>query len=354
MVELYKQHWWRCDGPCTKKPPFYGFVKRPMNRAPGPNDRWWSQHQQTCGGSFIKVKEPEGYGQKKGKKKNDEKAAPKKNDGKDIRKFFGGDKEPKGNKSKTPQPKMPKGLLDANDIPKSQPKVKGGVTNNVTGFNTNGSGPSTTGGGTSRSGGGPGVSGGGGRGNIFGFGGTSFSGTSGVRTKGKSGTIVVKPGQKTPQDNSSGGSVITTGSGHVVGTGSGHVVGTGSTRDSDDTRAKESAREAVRRKWAKANSNSSTSSSSAKTKTKDDKKTGHCPVCSKGFPEADINNHLDSCLGASDATNDEMDDGDDDLLLAASIELENSINNDRAIEISDDDDEPLVKRSLTNRHYDEN
>ena len=74
-----------------------------MNRAPGPNDRWWSQHQQTCGGSFIKVKEPEGYGQKKGKKKNDEKAAPKKNDGKDIRKFFGGDKEPKTNKFKTPR-----------------------------------------------------------------------------------------------------------------------------------------------------------------------------------------------------------------------------------------------------------
>ena len=52
-----------------------------------------------------------------------------------------------------------------------------------------------------------------------------------------------------------------------------------------------------------------------------------------------------------------MDDGDDDLLLAASIELENSINNDRAIEISDDDDdEPLVKRSLTknNRHDDNN
>ena len=80
----------------------------------------------------------------------------------------------------------------------------------------------------------------------------------------------------------------------------------------------------------------------------------HCPVCSKGFPEADINNHLDSCLGSSEATNDEMDDGDDDLLLAASIELENSINNDRAIEISDDDDEPLVKRSMNNRHYDSN
>ena len=74
-----------------------------MNRAPGPNDRWWSQHQQTCGGSFIKVKEPEGYGQKKGKKKNDEKAAPQKNDGKYIRKFFGGDKDTKPSKSKTPQ-----------------------------------------------------------------------------------------------------------------------------------------------------------------------------------------------------------------------------------------------------------
>merc|ERR1719270_1295824 len=169
---------------------------------------------------------------------------------------------------------MPKGLLNANQIPKSQPKVKGGLSNNVTGFNPNNSGPSTTGGGTSRSGGGPGVSGGGGRGNIFGFGGTSFSGTSGVRTKGKSGTIVVKPGQKTPRDNSSGGSVVTTGSGHVV--------GTGSTRDNDDTRAKESAREAVRRRWAEANSSSSsTSSSSAKIKTKDDGKTVHCPVCSK-------------------------------------------------------------------------
>lgn len=29
-----------------------------MNRAPGPNDFWWSSHQAQCGGKFIKIKEP--------------------------------------------------------------------------------------------------------------------------------------------------------------------------------------------------------------------------------------------------------------------------------------------------------
>lgn len=58
-VMLYKQHWWRCEGQCQKKPPFFGMLRRAMNRAPGPNDRWWADHQLNCGGKFIKVKEPE-------------------------------------------------------------------------------------------------------------------------------------------------------------------------------------------------------------------------------------------------------------------------------------------------------
>lgn len=33
-----------------------------MNRAPSPQDRWWDQHQHSCGGSYSKVKEPENYG----------------------------------------------------------------------------------------------------------------------------------------------------------------------------------------------------------------------------------------------------------------------------------------------------
>lgn len=35
-----------------------------MNRAPSSRDLWWAEHQATCGGTFIKTKEPEGYGKK--------------------------------------------------------------------------------------------------------------------------------------------------------------------------------------------------------------------------------------------------------------------------------------------------
>ncbi|PAA54644.1 hypothetical protein BOX15_Mlig032306g2, partial [Macrostomum lignano] len=64
-VAVYKQHWWRCEGPCRNRPPFHGWVRRSMNRAPGPNDTWWRSHQADCGGRFVKVKEPEGFADKK-------------------------------------------------------------------------------------------------------------------------------------------------------------------------------------------------------------------------------------------------------------------------------------------------
>ncbi|VDK40872.1 unnamed protein product [Taenia asiatica] len=69
-VENYKVHWWRCNGPCANRPPFYGLVRRSMNRAPGPNDIWWSEHQASCSGQFIKILEPEAPKNtaKKGKK----------------------------------------------------------------------------------------------------------------------------------------------------------------------------------------------------------------------------------------------------------------------------------------------
>ena len=31
-------------------------------------DTWWPRHQMTCGGTYIKVKEPENFGKKKEKK----------------------------------------------------------------------------------------------------------------------------------------------------------------------------------------------------------------------------------------------------------------------------------------------
>lgn len=58
-VDFYRAHWWRCDGPCAKKPPFFGIVKRAMNRPPSPRDYWFARHQQTCGGTFHKIREPE-------------------------------------------------------------------------------------------------------------------------------------------------------------------------------------------------------------------------------------------------------------------------------------------------------
>ena len=69
-VELYKKHWWRCDGVCRLQKPYYGYVKRTSNRAPGPNDFWWNQHMNSCGGKFIKVKEPEKTEKKPKSKEN--------------------------------------------------------------------------------------------------------------------------------------------------------------------------------------------------------------------------------------------------------------------------------------------
>uniref|UniRef100_A0A8C1UG68 DNA-dependent metalloprotease SPRTN n=1 Tax=Cyprinus carpio TaxID=7962 RepID=A0A8C1UG68_CYPCA len=76
-VDVYRQHWWRCNGPCQNHRPFFGYVKRAMNRPPSARDPWWAGHQRTCGGTYTKIKEPENYGktgkndQKKDKKSSD-------------------------------------------------------------------------------------------------------------------------------------------------------------------------------------------------------------------------------------------------------------------------------------------
>nr|XP_020032224.1 sprT-like domain-containing protein Spartan isoform X1 [Castor canadensis] len=63
-VDEYRRHWWRCSGPCQHRQPYYGYVKRATNRAPSCHDYWWAEHQKTCGGTFIKIKEPENYSKK--------------------------------------------------------------------------------------------------------------------------------------------------------------------------------------------------------------------------------------------------------------------------------------------------
>ncbi|KAI9488150.1 SprT-like family-domain-containing protein [Zychaea mexicana] len=67
-VDHYRRHVWKCDGPCLEKPPFFGIVKRSMNRPPQPADVWFHEHQMTCGGTYTKIAEPEGYRDKSNKR----------------------------------------------------------------------------------------------------------------------------------------------------------------------------------------------------------------------------------------------------------------------------------------------
>lgn len=61
-VESYRKHVWKCDGPCQERPPYFGLVKRAMNRAPGSSDDWWERHQEECGGRFKKIAGPGDWG----------------------------------------------------------------------------------------------------------------------------------------------------------------------------------------------------------------------------------------------------------------------------------------------------
>lgn len=41
------------------KHPYYGFVKRAVNRPPSKSDPWWGTHLATCGGNFEKIRSPD-------------------------------------------------------------------------------------------------------------------------------------------------------------------------------------------------------------------------------------------------------------------------------------------------------
>lgn len=58
-VESYRTHVWQCDGSCRQQAPYFGLVKRSMNRPPGKSDTWWLRHETECGGTYTKIQEPE-------------------------------------------------------------------------------------------------------------------------------------------------------------------------------------------------------------------------------------------------------------------------------------------------------
>lgn len=69
-VDSFRKHVWKCSGPCAARPPYFGLVKRAMNRAPSALDPWWAQHAASCGGSYAKIAgpPPKEKGAGKGKK----------------------------------------------------------------------------------------------------------------------------------------------------------------------------------------------------------------------------------------------------------------------------------------------
>ena len=58
-VDKFRVHVYRCDGPCIKRRPYFGVIRRAITRPPGPTDKWWARHSQECGGTFHKVEGPD-------------------------------------------------------------------------------------------------------------------------------------------------------------------------------------------------------------------------------------------------------------------------------------------------------
>ncbi|ETK76907.1 hypothetical protein F441_17076 [Phytophthora nicotianae CJ01A1] len=142
-VDSYRQHVWQCNGPCRHTRPYFGLVKRSMNRAPGPTDRWWADHERSCGGSYTKIKEPAEFTAKQAKKKERELARAEKQKQKEkvakaapsVKQFFPTIKEDgdtKNSKAKRPPTKPPsagKNQPDAgNDSYKKRKKEQDGDT----------------------------------------------------------------------------------------------------------------------------------------------------------------------------------------------------------------------------------
>ena len=112
-VRFYQKHVWKCDGPCRQRPPYFGVVRRAMNRAPGPRDYWFPRHQASCGGTFVKVEGPEPQSKSTVHGKEKLKRTPVKRPPKgtpDIRNFF----------PASPDKRFPASSLSSSEQPASQ------------------------------------------------------------------------------------------------------------------------------------------------------------------------------------------------------------------------------------------
>ncbi|TPX35957.1 hypothetical protein SmJEL517_g01722 [Synchytrium microbalum] len=79
-VRHYRTHKWVCNGPCKDRAPFFGQVSRSMNRPPQKADRWYEDHQRSCGGSWTKIDGPEFHETEEDKNNKKQKKKRKPND----------------------------------------------------------------------------------------------------------------------------------------------------------------------------------------------------------------------------------------------------------------------------------
>lgn len=339
-VDQYRQHIWQCNGPCRTRQPYFGLLKRSMNRAPGPKDNWWAHHQQTCGGTYVKIQEPDRNGatKKDSKKANKNKA----DDSSDIRKYIGftgksnslGGMTSKASNSKERQNQV--GLNKNDDSSKENISVgdvrsgdkhnldeRKGTENNIRGFASTSSGGvrqvKVTG--ASRS-------------NVHGFGSSSpvqkkprtdngiaagkmpgnknmvrgnpsHSGATGLAVRGGGSRTVTVKGKTATQTetrmNDSSNEVL-----HTAFQGQGHVIG--------GTAGKVSRLLSLSTSELPTNTPCSSVSSAKGNATPEVqqsldcyvlspsspepiRKTVKCPVCDAPLLERDINKHLDECVG---------------------------------------------------------
>ena len=336
-VDNYRQHWWKCNGPCQNKRPFYGMVKRSMNRAPGPYDPWFKDHESSCGGTFVKIKEPEGYGQKKRSKKSQQEDENKPKGQKDIREYG----------------------KNSTGIPVTKPSTVVLGTSAKTGRGV--------------------------RGNIHGFGGTRYdapssSGISGLKTKGTSGPFVVKPGWKV-KDSSASGSVIASGIANKR-----QKVESQSTPRTATSSEPSDVLKTVRESWTKRYDSSvedlteksvgkstATYSKVAIVSISEDEKEPasrveknsskvKCPVCSGAIDSSVINQHLDECLkGTRQSSNPFVDDDESNDAVVVEDKTENRTGSGQECITIDDDQEtypcPACNRQIPvdqiNSHLDD-
>lgn len=58
-LDYSRQYWWRCNGICQDRGPFFGFVQTETASSPDNEVQWYAKHQELCGGTFMKIKGPE-------------------------------------------------------------------------------------------------------------------------------------------------------------------------------------------------------------------------------------------------------------------------------------------------------